>query len=470
MKRFILINIILFCFNELKAQDERLTLSESELIQIVNAYHPFALQTNISIQQAETDVLNARGAFDPLIQSSFSKKELGGSMYYNYQQTELKIPTWYGIEFNAGIENVSGLNTDPQKTNLASSYAGVSFSVLKNILIDKRRATLQQAKIVVEQSQAERNAILNDLVYDAVTQYWEWVRYYREWLIVKEVVKTNEVRLNYTKQVVTVGERPAIDTTEALTQLFYYQSLQNELEMQMQNALIQLSTYTWKPSSEPYTLPFSLTPSTSSFATNEMDFMIPASEELIRDAMSSHPELEIYKSKFKFLDIEKKLKFQELLPDVKIKYNQLGKNYSVPETIAQPLLQNNYQYALSFAVPLRLSQGRAGYKQAKLKITSTELQLDLKQRMIENKIREQLNTLSMLRNQLNIQENLYQSQAILLKGEEIRFQNGESSLFLINSREQKNIETFQKLNATIAKYYKQKASLKWATGNLYIVK
>jgi outer membrane protein TolC len=231
-----------------------------------------------------------------------------------------------------------------------------------------------------------------------------------------------------------------------------------------------LSTYTWKPASEPYTLPLSLIPSTSSFATNEIDFMIPASEELIRDAISSHPELEIYKSKFKFLDIEKKLKFQELLPDVKIKYNQLGKSYSVPETIAQPLLQNNYQYALSLAVPLRLSQGRAGYKQAKLKITSTELQLDLKQRMIENKIREQLNTLSMLRNQLNIQENLYQSQAILLKGEEIRFQNGESSLFLINSREQKNIETIQKLNATIAKYYKQKASLKWATGNLYIVK
>jgi len=40
-------------------------------------------------------------------------------------------------------------------------------------------------------------------------------------------------------------------------------------------------------------------------------------------------------------------------------------------------------------------------------------------------------------------------------------------LFLINSREQKKIETLQKMNATIAKFYKQKTALRWASGVLW---
>ena len=86
---------------------------------------------------------------------------------------------------------------------------------------------------------------------------------------------------------------------------------------------------------------------------------------------------------------------------------------------------------------------------------------------MENKIRAQFNILTQLKNQISIQQNLYENLNILLKGEQARFENGESSLFLINSREQKRIETLQKLTATIAKFYKQKTALRWASGILW---
>jgi hypothetical protein len=55
----------------------------------------------------------------------------------------------------------------------------------------------------------------------------------------------------------------------------------------------------------------------------------------------------------------------------------------------------------------------------------------------------------------------------LQKGEETRFFNGESTLFLVNSRENKTLETLLKLTEVTAKYYKTAYALKWAAGELW---
>ena len=51
-----------------------------------------------------------------------------------------------------------------------------------------------------------------------------------------------------------------------------------------------------------------------------------------------------------------------------------------------------------------------------------------------------------------MQELAYQNYIRLQRAEEIRFQNGESSLFLINARENKALEALQKLQELRAKY------------------
>jgi outer membrane protein TolC len=445
---------------------EQPTLSEAEFIQIVKKFHPVAKQTQNDVKMAEAEILKARGAFDPTLGMSSNQKQLVGKQYYNYSNATLSIPTWYGIEFNAGLEQNSGTQADPERTLGSSSYAGVSFSVLKNVIIDKRRGALAQAKIVATLSQQERNATLNDLLYDALTQYWQWVQSYQEYELAKSMLDINIARLDFVRNMVVIGERPGIDTVEAYTQLQFVQNLMSEALMNLQTSQIQLSTFTWKDNNEFYTLPTNLQPAKFN-SISEID-TISSIESLVTRAMLEHPELKIYDNKLDFLDIEKKVKFQELLPNVKLKYNQLGKSYELNNTVFQPLFENNYQYGVSFAMPLRLSEARADYKQVKLKINTTQLQQDFKQRSIENKIREQYVKFFQIKQQISLQSEMLANQKMLVKGEEIRFQNGESSLFLINSREQKQIETNQKLLATTFKLYKQWAGLRWASGLLYL--
>lgn len=94
------------------------------------------------------------------------------------------------------------------------------------------------------------------------------------------------------------------------------------------------------------------------------------------------------------------------------------------------------------------------------------MQLQQKQLELTNKVRQYFNQLSILQNQIQVQERAYENYRLLQRGEETRFFNGESSLFLINSRENKALEALQKLTELKAKYFKAYNGLFWAAGSL----
>ncbi|WP_221393492.1 hypothetical protein [Dyadobacter sp. NIV53] len=60
----------------------------------------------------------------------------------------------------------------------------------------------------------------------------------------------------------------------------------------------------------------------------------------------------------------------------------------------------------------------------------------------------------------------YDNYQKLVQAEQIRFANGESSLFLINSRENKALEAREKLIELKTKYFQTAYSLQWSAGLL----
>ena len=86
--------------------------------------------------------------------------------------------------------------------------------------------------------------------------------------------------------------------------------------------------------------------------------------------------------------------------------------------------------------------------------------------LIENKIKANYNELLTLRSQFILLEKSFSNFQTLQRGEELKFFNGESSLFLVNSRENKSLEAMQKLLKTKTEYYKAFNNLLWASGVL----
>ena len=115
--------------------------------------------------------------------------------------------------------------------------------------------------------------------------------------------------------------------------------------------------------------------------------------------------------------------------------------------------------------PLALFWRRGEYRKAKLKIEQTELQQLSKQVLLQTKLRQYFNEWRQLREQI-----------LTTAGGEIvcdlttwwggQVFNGESSLFLVDTRELKTLEAEQKLIELQGKEQKAVATALWAAGSL----
>jgi outer membrane protein TolC len=432
-------------------------------IDVVRSFHPVVKQAQIGVDMAKAARLAARGAFDPAFYLSTDQKTFDGKNYFIYTNPELKIPTWYGVEVKAGLENNGGLFTSDEISLGKTSYLGVSVPLAKNLVMDKRRAALQQAKIFVQQSEADRLIQVNDILLDAYIAYLDWQSRYQFLQVVRNAVEVNAARFNLVKIAYRQGDRPAIDTVEALAQLQNFQFLEQEAMLRFRNAGVDLSNFLWLANDLPYQLPTNAIPEPQALVMSQP---MPLEDELLQAARQGHPKLQSTNFKLQSLEVERKLKFQSLLPTFNVKTNLLNKGYNVLKGVDAAFFENNYKFGIDLGMPLRLSEGRGEYRRAKLKLRDTRYDFSLLEVQIANKVRIYYNEIIGFRQQVNTMDAALRNYQTLLRGEDVRFRNGESSLFILNARENKVLETQQKVVELIFKYSKSLVSAQWAAGQL----
>ncbi len=464
MKKNILAFLICFVTYGLLAENEQLSIVQ--YLEIVKKYHPVYIQTTLSVKRSEADILSSRGAFDPIFTHYFSKKTFDGKTYYQYNSPELIIPTWFGTEFTVGTENYEGSKVDPTKTFGSSSFIGVSIPLAKDLLIDKRRAALNQAKQMNKMSLQEQKAILNNLMYEASNAYWEWSKAHQ---IAENAQKTLEIsqnRYQLIKKSFELGERPSIDTLEAYTQIQSYQNYLNNSILNVQKSSIALSSYLWNEQQQNVILAIDIKPDTAidkQQVWKDFDLNL---ESILEKAETFHPELKSYDFKLNALQIEKQLKFQNLLPKINLDYQQLSPGNQFSNIFAENSFSNNYIAGLKIELPIPLRFGRGEYEKAKIKFQDEQINQRLKRNSIQIKVKQYHTEFENLKEQVKVQVALVENYKQLTRAEEIRIQNGEGSLFMINSREQKTLESIEKMIETRTKLFKSVYATQWAAGLL----
>lgn len=441
-------------------------LKEDEFIAAVKAYHPVAKQGSLLVDIAKAQLTAIRGNFDPVIQAVNDKKTFDGKNYYNYTNSQLMVPTWYGIEVSGGFERNFGDLINPELTSGRSSYMGVTIPLAKNLLIDKRRAALQQAKLFTQQSEQERRIVINDLLLDAYETYWNWSKDYQLYQILTNAVVLNQQRMRLLRISFEQGDRAKIDTIEATAQLQNLQQQQAEALLKYRKSSFALSNFLWTENNEPAFISEKVIPDSIWTGINTSAFKLEALDWWMQQVMGKHPKLQAMNFKIKNLEVEKRLKFQNLLPKVDVKYNFLQKGYEPWKNITGNLLDNNYKFGLGVSMPLFLRQGRGEWEAAKLKLKSTSYERQQQQLEIENKVRYHYIEIFNLQQQAELLQSVFNNYNELYKAEELRFALGETSLFILNSRQNQLLSSQQKLLEVKAKFFIAQASLQWASGSL----
>ncbi|OSZ82673.1 hypothetical protein CAP35_05250 [Chitinophagaceae bacterium IBVUCB1] len=464
LKQVVAIALLVLLHTHVAAQDSLLYLSKDGIISIVKKYHPVIKQADLKVRRMGAEVLGARGAFDPQVTAEGERKTFGGQEYYSYLNPELKIPTWYGIDIKAGAEEVYGTRVNSENTFGKSSYAGVNIAVMNGLLFDERRAALRTAQAYRGMSEVERRLTQNNILLEAIERYWNWVQAYNKYQLFDRVIAINKERLQFVRIEYEQGNRAAIDTTEATTQLQAFQLLANDAWTDFQNAGYELSAYLWLENNKPAEWSDKIVPENAELNNKLSPDNMPALQQLITQAYSQHPKLNVFEYKLNVLEIEKRLKQQEFLPKLDVKANMLNKGYNMPNDFTTNFLENNYKAGFEFKMPLFYRKAIGSYRAAKFKIMETQLEQDYTALQIENKIKVYYTEVLNLYRQINLYEDAYLNFARMYNAEMVRYEVGESTLFLINSRENKLLEAQQKLIELKAKWHIKYSTLLWSAG------
>ena len=95
----------------------------------------------------------------------------------------------------------------------------------------------------------------------------------------------------------------------------------------------------------------------------------------------------------------------------------------------------DYKFNVDFSIPIFLRKERGNLKIAKLKIQDIKFETEQQRLELANKIKAQQTEILSLKRQKNVIDELVQDYIFMLDSEERLFSFGESSMFLINSRE-----------------------------------
>lgn len=465
MKNFIFSLSLVFLACTANSQSNNKLFTDDAFLFYVKKYHPVAKQAKIIIDKAKAEVLSSRGGFDPVLYSYLDEKNFSDKNYYSLLDAGLKIPTWYGLEFKTGFNQNSGnyLNPENELPYNGLFQAGVNVSLLQGMVIDERRASLKKAKIMLNYSTAEQEIVLNDLILEAMSAYWEWVRDYQQYAIQQQGATLALQRFLSLKQSYVQGDLPAIDTLESFMQ--YQLRSYNVLDayQNLQESRLKLSTYLWYENDQPLEITDSLmAPDLRQEALiRKIDSLIGG----VNTITDNHPFLKQYDFKLQALEVDRRLKLEKLKPKLNVNYNLI--NEPINPIPFDGLNMQNAKWGLSFSYPIFIRKERGDLKVAGLKIRETDLGRDLKRYELTNKLNAVIIEQNNLRNQILIYRSLVDNFQRMLDAEIDKFNNGESSVFLINTREINLIQaqvSFVNINAKYQTlYYKRK----WIEGTLF---
>ncbi|WP_400191315.1 TolC family protein [Hymenobacter sp. B81] len=441
----------------------------ADLLTLVGENHPVARQAGLLPERARQEVRQARGLLDPTAASKFYRKEFGGKDYWNLWDNTLRLPLWYGPDVKLGYERNVGPRISEQDATPAAglTYLGLSLPLGQGLLMDERRAAVRSAQALQGLAEAERLAALNKLLLAAAKDYWNWTLAHQRRQLLQGNFQLADVRYRAVRERVRQGDLAAIDSVEALTELQNRRAQLLQAEVDWQNATLVLSNYLWDPQQRPRELPASARPQLLPTESAWQALAALPLEELVTQARQQHPDLLKARAKIGQLEVERRLAQNKLLPKLSVDYNLLlnGRPGQTEWDYGPaPIYQNNYKLGVSFAYPLLLRQERSKLQITRLKLQEATLGLTQTSREIGTALRTTANDQQGLQQQLLVQQQVVANAERLRAGEQIRFENGESSVFLLNSREATLLSARLKLAELQAKYAQTQATLRWAAG------
>jgi outer membrane protein TolC len=307
---------------------------------------------------------------------------------------------------------------------------------------------------------AERQKQVNKVLFSAAKSYWEWFFKYQQLRNAELAFSLASERYNAVRVRILVGDLASIDSVEALIFRQDRELFLNQARIEEQNARLDLSSFFWSEDEKPLDLLLGTRPVLpAAYLALWSDSTVAEAQ---RQAITNHPEIQKIAIKTRSLELDRSLGREMLKPLVQVNYSWLSRTDQ--SVWATQTLDRNYKFGFDFALPLFLRKERGKLGLVKTKLLQNNLDFQQAQRDLNISIQMSANEMRNLNQQIEMQNAMVENYQKLRNAEIRKFENGESSLFLINSREAKLIESIIKQASLVSKFQKERAALLYAAG------
>ena len=460
MKRFSF--LLLVVISLIGKSQNNLQLSYEAFLVNVLQNNPLAKRAENEKKYADVQYKAARGNYDPILSGNYEQKQFNGSNYFTTFNSEVKQPIFTSQYFKFGYDYGKGSYINPEYNTTPNGlpYVGIEVGVLQGLLIDKKRAEVLKSKEYLNYYDAEKRIKLNTLLFEASQCYFEWLFSLKQMALNNYFLQVAKQRLIGIEALANIGEKASVDTIEAAifyqTRFLDFQSAQ----IDNQKTINEISSFNWQNNS-PSLL------NENYIAIDSLDLYFNKAKALLTENLyqniSSNPILSKYSSLQKVLEIDNRLKKETIKPKLNVSYNFLSNNTS---SINPNFSNNNYKFGLNLSFPLFLRNPTNEYKLAKINSQNNNLELLNKTNELSFKINALKKTIDIIAEQLQNAERSSKYSKLLVETEKLKFSNGESTLFMLNTRENKWLESEIKFAEYKLKFIKAILNLIYLNGDL----
>ncbi|HHS8261161.1 TPA: TolC family protein [Legionella anisa] len=409
------------------SEHHQLTLDQ--VLQSVSHYYPKIKIARLEITKAQGAHLSALGKFDPSLDATTRSQPAGGYIN-NYGDTQISVPTFYnGVKLFAGYRNGNGnwpIYYQNYLTNSGGEYrAGLSLPLLRDRLIDKERTNLLTTAESIELKKHDSEAIKIKIYQETIKAYWQWVEAGLQLKTFRQLLKLARKRQVAIEQQANQGDLAQLAITENMQQIVQREQLLNQGMMILEQAAINLFLYYRDERGNPKI------PLEKSLPTH----VLMQSRQLAQGVpqLARHPALKKLQNYSKIIRLKRDLAKNELLPNLDATastFKQYGSG-GYPALIPEAAF-----IGVTFKFPVLQREAKG-----KLIRTQSELeQIRAEKKFMYEQLRNELTNLYIgirrIHQQVAFLKKEYHLALKVQQGETKKFHEGDSTLFLVNQREQ----------------------------------
>lgn len=436
-------------------------LSLGEVFARIDHTHPLLKGAGAEKLIAKGRLLRALGAFEPTVVNDVELERFR-SIGRPDTRTAGFNDTFLDLRHSSGIRGVAGLrqsigdatipdlgfNEDRQQVLL-----GAFIPLLRGFLVNPQHAELKRSRLADPRAEVQIAQTRQDLFFGAASQYWDWVAAWKVARVQRRALAVATDRLDQVRRRVRAGAAAPLDVTEAEQEVQRRKESLIAAQRRGEQEGFKLSLFLWE-GDQPAVPDAERVPSFPKVTP-------PPSPEIVasarRRARTDRPEVRAVRLEAELNHIDLNLAKNNLLPN-------LDAEAAPARSPEKFVLGLGYRFGVTLSFPFMQRRARGEILEANARAERLALTLRYREAQAATDVDNALSALSRAKERIRASAHSLRLARTLLKGEEVRFDLGATSMLFVNLRQRNAVEAEALLIQARADYEKAWAFYRWAAG------